>query len=140
MSIKQAATYTVFCCMIIFGLQNCAGTGGLGESSGNERTYDTDYSTIKNLVREVVRNSTLAVISEDESPEKEETIFRISKSRYVGEQQVNQHEGAVIVRRLDGRKTSVEVENPEYHFTVPDYKKENYRRQIFAQLEKKLKR
>ncbi|SMO35368.1 hypothetical protein [Fodinibius sediminis] len=125
-------------CMVGLVVQGCAGTGGLGGSSGSTRTYEQEYAAVKKVVNDIVQNSVFLVISIEESEDNTQTKYYISKSNYVGEQQVNQHQGTIIVTGLAEGGTRVEVENPEYHYTVPNYEKEDYRREVFRRLEKAL--
>lgn len=116
-------------------LYSCAGTGGLGGESASIRTYNTDYETVRNKVQEVIRESNIILREASESEDQKRTNFLINKSSRVGNAQMQQHAGRVIVEDVSDGQTKVEVQNPEYHFTVPSHQREDYRRIIFRQLE-----
>lgn len=121
---------------VIFTLTySCAGTGEMGGESANVKTYDTDYETVRNKVQEAIRNSNIIIREVSESEDQKRTNFLINTSGRVGNNQMQQHAGRVIVEEIAEGKTRVEVENPEYHFTVPSHEKEDYRRILFQQLE-----
>ncbi len=121
---------------VIFTLiYSCAGTGALGGGSANIRTYDTDYETMRSKVQEAIRNSNIIIREVSDSEDKKRTNFLINKSGRVGNEQMQQHAGRIIVEEIADGQTRVEVENPEYHFTVPSHEKENYTRIIFRKLE-----
>lgn len=121
---------------VIFTLTySCAGTGGLGSGSANVRTYDVDFETVRSKVQEAIRGSNIIIREVSDSEDQKRTNFLINKSGRVGNEQMQQHAGRVIVEEIADGQTSVEVENPEYHFTVPSHEKEDYTRIIFRQLE-----
>jgi hypothetical protein len=121
--------------VIFILIYSCAGTGEMGGGSANVRTYDTDYETVKNKVQEVIRESNIILREASELEDQKRTNFLINKSGRVGYEQVQQHAGRVIVEEIAEGQTRVEVENPEYHFTVPSHHKEDYARIIFRRLE-----
>ena len=124
--------------LVMIILSSCAGTGGLAGNAGNERTYSQDYQSMKSIVEKVIRGNSLNIdrVSEDKNA-KEMTLI-ISTSKYTNNQSVRQNQGIVTVKFVDEQETAVQVENPEYHFSVPDHQRENYQRMIFSRLEKYL--
>ena len=119
-------------------VQGCAASESATESYGGKQMYDESYSTMRELVKRAVRGAGLTVIEISEPPGKSRMRILISKSGQLGTQAVRQHRGAVTVEGINGKKTRVTVENPDYHYTVPSYKKENYQRIIFSQIESRL--
>ncbi len=121
---------------VIFAMiYSCAGTGELEGGSANIRTYDADFETVRSKVQEAIRGSNIVIREVSDSEDQKRTNFLINKSGRVGNEQMQQHAGRIIVEELADGQTSVEVENPEYHFTVPSHEKEDYTRIIFRHLE-----
>ena len=125
----------IFASIILTMVYGCAGTGEMGGSSANIRTYEADYETMRSKVQEAIRNSNIIIREISESEDQKRTSFLINKSGRVGNEQMQQHAGRVIVEEIAEGQARVEVENPEYHFTVPSHEKEDYSRIIFRQLE-----
>src|SRR5699024_11334781 len=119
-------------------VQSCAASESAAESYGSNQMYDKSYAAMRELVKQSVRGAGLTVIEISEPPGKSRMRILISKSGQLGTQAVRQHRGAVTVEGINGKKTRVTVENPDYHYTVPSYKKENYQRIIFSQIESRL--
>lgn len=116
-------------------IYGCAGTGEMGAGSANIRTYDTSYETMRSKVQEAIRNSNIVIREVSDSEDQKRTNFLINKSGRVGNEQMQQHAGRIIIEEIADGQTRVEVENPEYHFTVPSHEKEDYTRIIFRRLE-----
>lgn len=124
--------------MIMILVSACAGTGGLG-GAGTVRTYSQDYAFMAEAVERVIKGNGLNIDQVSEAKNPKQMTLVISRSKYVNNQSVRQNQGEVIVQAVNENETTVRVENPEYHFSVPDRKKENYQRMIFPRLEKYLK-
>lgn len=125
--------------LIACSLQGCAGSSGLAGNSGNERTYQKDYQSMKEVVKQAIRESSLVVVELSEPKGEPRMTVAIAKKGLLDRQSVRQHQGRVIVLGKKKGQTTVEVENPEYHYTVPSYKREDYQRLLFSAIEDKLK-
>lgn len=125
--------------VIAFNLQGCAGSSGLSGSSENPRTYQSDYQTMKEVVETAIKGGSLDIIevSEPESGETR-TVIKIAKSDFTDRQSLRTHQGIVTVKKEAENKTSVEVENPDYHYTVPGHKREDYERLVFSAIKDQL--
>lgn len=132
---KRTCTGLIVGCMLGFIVQGCAPSGNAIGSSGNAQTYAKDYETMKGIIQRVIKGSNLNIDAVTESKEEDRINIMISKNTYVANESVRQDQGRVIVQAMGEQESSVEVENPEYHFSVPRHQREDYRRIIFSRLE-----
>ena len=124
--------------LIIVMLSACAGTGGVAGNAGSERTYNQDYESMKSIVEKVIRGNSLNIDRVSEDEDARQLTLVISTSKYANNQSVRQNQGTVTVKFVNEQESAVQVENPEYHFSVPDHQRENYQRMIFSRLEEYL--
>lgn len=117
-----------------FLLQSCAGSGSLG-SSGNTRTYQTDYNTMVKTVEQAIKGLDLVVTNANETTDPRRVTITYARLESSGTETVQRHKGEVRVTRMDDAKTEVTVENPDYHFALSDRDRINYRRLIFNRIE-----
>ena len=113
--------------------QGCASSGGASGSSGNAKVYHQDYNEMIEVVERAIKGSNINIAHFDDS---KEGVLRmiINREVYINNESTQSEQGRVVITQLDGRKTQVEVENPEYHFSVPDHQKINYQRIIFNRI------
>lgn len=85
------------------------------------------------VVERAIKGSNINIAHFDDS---KEGVLRmiINREVYINNESTQSEQGRVVITQLDGRKTQVEVENPEYHFSVPDHQKINYQRIIFNRI------
>lgn len=132
---KRTYTGLIVGCILGFIVQGCAPSGNTAGNSGNVQTYAKDYEMMKGIIQRVIKGSNLNIDNVSESKERDRIDIIISQNTYVANESVRQNQGRVIIRALDEQKSSVEVENPEYHFSVPSHQREDYQRIIFSRLE-----
>ncbi|MCW9706929.1 hypothetical protein [Fodinibius salsisoli] len=120
---------------VVLLAQGCASSGGLG-SSANKRIYGKDYESMKGIVRDVIQGRQLNIDSVTEAKDKQEISLIISRTKYVNDSTTSQNQGKVIIEAINDQESSVQIENPDYHFSVPEHQREAYQRLLFSQLEK----
>ena len=120
----------------VFLLQACATVGGL---SGDTRTYSESYEAVKEMVNKAINETKLSIDDVAESSDKPVTVYGISTNKRVGNSHVAKEKGQVFVEKMPNGIIKVEVENPEYHYTVPDYEKEDYSRILMPVFDKMMK-
>lgn len=125
----------------IFGLfvavvfQGCASSGAAINADG-VRVYNAGFNKVANLVERSIRANNFSM---DFVMNKEERIaIRLSRQVYIGTQRTSRDQGAVRIIKVADHKIRVEVDNPEYNYSVPRYKRVNYQRLIFEKLDSKL--
>lgn len=121
--------------LLPFLIQACASLANTG-NSGSTKEYAKDYNTMKDAVQKAIigLNINISRISEDDGT----TILTVSRDAYMNNQSVQQGQGKVRITRLDSNKTRIEIENPEYHYSVPEHQKEDYQKLIFARLDERV--
>lgn len=114
-------------------LQACAGSG-FGSDGAGVQEYSQDFEKMKKVVERAIRSSNLNINNVNESGEDGEVIITVSRSRYVGNQKVQEEQGTVRIYKLGEGKTRIKVDNPDYHYSVPEHQKEDYQRIIFTKI------
>jgi len=132
---KTSFKYIVLIGFGIFIFQACATVGGV---SGDTRTYSESYEAVKEMVNQAINETKLTIDDMAESKDKPVTVYKISVNKAVGKTHMTQEGGKVIVRKMSNGIVEVEVVNPEYHYTVPDYQKEDYQRILMPVLDKRM--
>lgn len=121
-----------FCCLLVFGLISCASSGQLSDGS-NTKTYNKNIQTINNYFLQISRNSSFLVdIIQNDANDK---FYTISKRQSTSEGYNRTQVGRVHISFASENKTTVKIENPDYAFGFPEFKKVDYQRIIFDRLE-----
>lgn len=132
-------SHTFFAILILITLSACAGSDFLSSSSG-VKEYDQSYDKMVEVVEQAIKSSNMNISFTNESDDGNKTIITVSGSRYVGSEEVQQEQGEVRIINLDENITRIEVENPDYHFSVPEHQREDYQRIIFTRIDKTLEK
>lgn len=118
--------------------QGCTGSGSLAGSVGSKE-YNHDYNRMKEVVSRAIKASNMNINFVNESDDGKMTLA-VSQDSYVGNEQVQKEQGEVRIIKKDDKTTVVEVENPDYHFTVPSHQKKDYQRIIYLRIDDILER
>lgn len=113
--------------------QACATTGSAGNSAMRQ-VYSQPFEKMVEVTEQAVRGSGLNIDDFFKSDDGTAITLIVNTNVFVNNESVQKDQGMVIVRMLENDKTQVEVENPEYHYTVPNYQREKYNRRIFSQI------
>lgn len=108
---------------------------GMETTSGNNgsQVYSEDYEKMKEVVKQAIRDGNMIITYVDDSKDDSITLL-IGRERFVNNEEIQVEKGEVRVINLDDEKTQVEVDNPDYHFSVPNHQKEDYQRLIFTRI------
>ena len=119
---------TIIVPMIFF--HGCASLGSMNSQGSKE--YNRDFDSMAKIVEKALRGSNINIndISEHEG----EMVLTVSRGQYVNNKEIQQDKGEVRIIRVSEKKTRVEVDNPDYHFSVPDHQREDYQRIIFTRI------
>lgn len=120
--------------IVLLTLQGCTGSGGLA-GSGNSKEYNQNLERMKEVVEQAVRAGNMNVKFVSESDDGSQMTLFVGRDKYMGNDEVQQEQGEVRIIKKDAETTIVEVENPEYHFSVPSHQREDYQRIIFARID-----
>ncbi|SMO58871.1 hypothetical protein [Gracilimonas mengyeensis] len=104
-----------------FLLASCAATGSI-----NTTTYSHNYLTMIETAEEAIRSSRLNIEQVTENDEETEYEIIFSERVKFGGETVQGNLGRVIIRKINEDEASVQIINPEYHFTVPADQRRDY--------------
>lgn len=129
----------IFCGVVL--LQACA---TVQLTSGKVRTYSMDFDTVVAKVDSCFNRTGLVALKTWQSNNPSRKTYLIAKgaspssvgNSVVGSEHVEHKKGKVEVKQLPDARVQVQVENPDYHFTVPEYKRQDYRRSFFQVLDR----
>jgi len=128
-------TLFLFLSVNLFLLQSCATVGG---ASGDTRTYSESYKSVKQMVQDAIQETNLVVRDVSESENGLVTVYYIASDKWETNQHISEEAGKVRVQKNTDGIIKVEVEDPEYHYTVPDYEKEHYKRVLIPIFDRKM--
>lgn len=129
-----------FTIILTFGIV-VASCGTLQSTSADQSiTYDYDYNTMVETVEQAIKSSSLNIsyAEESENPQKYTIIFNAEAS--IGDESVQQDQGKATVEKLGEEQTKVLINNPEYHFSVPEHQREKYDRILSNRIDNLLER
>jgi hypothetical protein len=109
----------------------------LGGYDPGVRVYDHEYSLIKGYVEQAINDSNLWARSRDENKAGTELNIILLKEdmlKKTGDATYSES-GTVTVTDLGDGKTRVRVENPEYHYTIPQYDRVDYQEKLFKKVD-----
>jgi hypothetical protein len=134
MNYKNTVIVTLF---IFIGLliQSCATSGETSKNSGDSRVYNSSYNQMVTIVEKAIRGSNMNIDLVNKSENENKMRLVVSRDRYVGNEEVQQEQGEVRIIGEADNKTRVEIDNPEYHFSVPEYQREDYQRILFLRID-----
>ena len=118
-------------------LYACSGTGSLSSSPGTE-VYKKDLSQVVKAVEKIIVSSNINLDKAKE--EKNNVTIHISRHVYANNQRMQRDKGSVEITKVSEEKTRVEVNNPDYTFSVPRHQRMDYQKMIFSKLDKVLKK
>jgi|GEM_PF-3357280 len=116
---------------ILYSLQGCAGSGFA--TADNVREYSVSFDNMKKIVGRAIGATNITIDNTTKSGDK--YIINISRKTYTNVNTTQQEHGKVIITKLGENKSRVEVQDPEYEFSVPDQRREHYKRHIFNQID-----
>lgn len=120
-------------------LQSCAGSGSFSKNStAGSKEYSISYGKMQEIVEQVAIMRNMNINYVNESDDKKVVTLIVSRDRYLGNRKVQQEQGEIRIIKISDNTTRVEVDNPEYHFTVPRHQKEDYQQLIFTGIDLKL--
>lgn len=123
---------------IVLTVQACASMGGT--QSDTFDTYEHDYNTMVETVEQAVRGTALNIDFAQESDDKSRYVILFSRTVTVGTQSAQSSQGEVIVEKVSENKTRVKIENPDYHFSLPSHKREDYRSKLTKRIKSLLEK
>ncbi|MDR9415656.1 MAG: hypothetical protein RI564_05190 [Gracilimonas sp.] len=115
---------------------SCATSGSAG---GSSKTYSEDYRTMISTVEQAIRSSRLSIQEMHENEEETKYEFIFSERVNYGGEIVNGKIVRAIVEKVNDKEATVKVINPNYHFTVPNDQRQNYRRMLLEKVDDLLK-
>lgn len=129
-------TGSFFVCIVLFiGLSLHACTGWESTSGNNgSREYSQDYEKMKEVAKQAIRDGNMVITYVDESDNNDSITLLIGRKRFINNEEIQVEKGEVRIIKLDEDKTRVEVDNPNYHYSVPTHQKEDYQRLIFNRI------
>ena len=122
-------------CLALTIIGGCAGSGMAG-SSYDWREYKQSYSTMQSVVQEAVKERALKIntVRETEAGQEFHVIF--SRNTTIDNQDVQKEQGEMILQKVSDSTSRVRIENPDYHFSIPDHERVDYKRILFPQIDK----
>lgn len=120
-----SAACTLFLSSLL--LSGCAGSGQVGGYSGWDQ-YDKSYNEMVTIVEQAINSSALGI--DNIQVIEADSLMRITFSKTVRfqNQDVQEEEADVYIRKLSDIQTEVKIENPDYYFAVPENQRTDYRR------------
>lgn len=79
-------------------------------------------------VEQAIRGSALEINFAQQSDGGDKYTIIFNALAYVNDQSVQKDEGEVIVENVEENKTRIVINNPEYHFSVPEHQRTEYDR------------
>ncbi|WP_138431256.1 hypothetical protein [Fodinibius saliphilus] len=107
---------------IIF-LSACSSMGNLGSSGV---VYNKSYNKMGNVVEQAIKSYSLSIDSVNNVSDKK-VIIVFSKAATLRDRNVPKDKASVTIESLQENKTKVIIDNPDYHFTIPNHEKVNYK-------------
>ncbi len=114
-----------------FLFQGCANTGSSRTSYGDTRVYAESFEDAREKVKQGISQTNLGIEGISEADDGNAVTFLVSNKVSRNKDHVQQEQGEVRIEKVSDSETRISVENPEYHFTVPEYEKEDYQRTLF---------
>ncbi|HET6527359.1 MAG TPA: hypothetical protein VFG39_01275 [Balneolaceae bacterium] len=124
----------LFTVMVAVVFQACMGIKAT--STGDDHIYAQPFNKMVNVVEEAVEGGGIHIEDVFRADDEKRITLIINTNTYSrGRDEVIQKgQGTVIITELAKDKVQVEVENPDYHFTVPQYMREKYDRIIYDRI------
>lgn len=120
---------------VLVSFYSCASVGGL-QDSGN--IYTEDYNRMVEVVEQAIKSTGLSIEYAEESGGGEKFTIIFADRVTVGNQSVQQQQGEAIIEKVNDNETRVRINNPDYHFSVPDHQKKEYDRILTNRIEDQL--
>lgn len=119
-------------------IAGCSTTGnGLG---GNEKSkiYDTKYNRMTEVVQQAIKSYNLDITYIDDSDKynKLYLVFVYHQTARTGSGKGER--GNVKIEKINKNSTKVTIENPEYHYSVPDRQRKDFAKIIFNRIKNNL--
>lgn len=127
---QHIVTLVTFSLLLI----GCSGSGSLAGESAGSKVYDKSFEEMQNVVKQAIRGMNLKISNTSISDSNSKMSMTIIREQYMGDDEVQRDQGQVRIIRLEKKKTRVEVDNPEYHYSVPQHQRAEYRRVLFLQI------
>lgn len=107
------------------------GCGPLETVSGDRSiTYEEDFNTMIETAEQAIRGSMLDIHFAQESDDGERYIIRFNAKVNIDSESIQKDQGELIIQRMSEKQTKVVINNPEYHFSVPDHQRKEYDRTL----------
>lgn len=122
-------------CLAFVTIMGCAGSGMAG-SSYDWHEYNKGYSEMQSVVQEAVKERALKIntVRETEAGQEYHVIF--SRNTTIDNQDVQKEQGEIILQKVSEGASRVRIENPEYHFSIPEHERVDYKRILFPQIDR----
>lgn len=117
-----------------FLLQSCASLGTAG-SPYQWIDYNYDYERVKSVAEQAIKGTNLRISHVNEAEDKKQIRIIFSKNASLNNQSIQEHQGLIVIQKLAEGKSRVRVENPDYHYSVPDYEREDYQRILLSRID-----
>jgi len=134
-TLNNITQHVVTLVTLSFLLIGCSGSGSLAGESAGSKVYDKSFDEMQKVVRQAVRGMNLKINNTSMSDNNSKMSMTIIREQFMGDDEVQRDQGQVRIIRLEKNKTRVEVDNPEYHYSVPQHQRAEYRRVLFLQIE-----
>jgi hypothetical protein len=130
--------------LVVIGaiFMSCASMGAGGGYNPGLRTYDHSYKVMKGYVEQAINESRLLARSRNESKDGKELQIILLKEDMLKKSGASTYNesGSVVITDLGDGRTEVRIENPEYHYTIPQHEREDYQDLLFNRIEKILEK
>lgn len=114
-------------------VQGCASTGGT-QNQGS-KVYDEGFKTMVNVVKQAIKGQSLTIEHIDESDDGNTFTIYFGRRASFNDQNMQQEQAIVTIEKIEENKTRVEIENPDYHYSVPEEQRVEYRRILTNRIE-----
>lgn len=124
-----------FCIVLAVIVTGCAGGGML--QNNDAHIYNQDYDHMVDVVKQAILDGPRSIYNIDENKKDSLTHIQFKQSmNNTNNQHVQQARGKATIRKMGKNKTSVEIEDPDYEYTVPDRQRVKYERVLMNGIDK----
>jgi hypothetical protein len=135
----QNITLVSFLISISFLIQACSASGSLTSNAG-VKEYSVDFNQMKKVVERAIKSSNLNISRVFETDSNNRMTLIVNRERLAGSSQsVQQERGEVRIIKVDENNTRIEIDNPDYHFSVPRHQRKDYQQIIYSRIDRQLK-
>lgn len=125
----KSAIVALFALTVVLG--SCAATGS---SSQKSEVYNQEFNKMVNVVERAIRGRNLSIEYAERSDDGNSYTILFGQRALLGNESVQQDLASVTIIRVDDNRTRIEIENPDYHYSVPSQQRKDYKRIITTRI------